>query len=158
MDILDEEVLALWKSLNQNGVKYLMVGGVATNLHGYTRLTADLDLWIEDTLENRKNLRTTLNEIGLGDFEALETTQLIPGWTSISFGSGMELDIMTELAGFPAGEFNKCYKQAPLARIENIPIKFLHINHLIANKKAAARPKDIIDIEELEKIQNNLNL
>ena len=34
-----------------------MIGGFATNLHGYQRFTGDMDVWIEDTSENRKNLR-----------------------------------------------------------------------------------------------------
>ena len=42
---------------------------------------------------------------------------------------------------------------AKIATIENIKIPFLHINHLIANKKAVNRPKDQIDVIELEKIK-----
>lgn len=72
-----------------------MVDGFATNLHGFHRTTADIDIWIKDDFNNRENLRKSSNEIGLGDFEAIETTELIPGWTSINLDSGFELDIMT---------------------------------------------------------------
>jgi len=37
--------------------------------------------------------------------------------------------------------------------IDGLKIPFLHINHLIANKKAINRPKDKIDVEQLEKIK-----
>ena len=37
-----------------------MIGGFAINLHGYNRSTKDIDIWIEDTLENRKRLRKAL--------------------------------------------------------------------------------------------------
>jgi hypothetical protein len=155
MDLLDDEILALWRTLNANAVQYIMVGGIAANLHGYNRFTADIDIWIKDSLDNRKRLRETLDQIGLGDFEALETTQLIPGWTSIGFSSGMELDIMTELAGFASKDFDTCYSSAPIANINGIEFRFMNIDHLITNKKAAARTKDIIDIEELEKIKKS---
>ena len=39
MDIFDEDLLAFWRTLNNRGVKYIMVGGVATNLYGYQRTT-----------------------------------------------------------------------------------------------------------------------
>jgi len=57
MDILDDELLKFWRSLNEKHVRYIMVGGFATRFHGFNRTTDDLDLWLDDTLENRKNLR-----------------------------------------------------------------------------------------------------
>jgi hypothetical protein len=53
MDIFDEEILKFWKALFEEKVKYIMVGGYATNLHGFQRFTADMDIWINDTAENR---------------------------------------------------------------------------------------------------------
>jgi len=155
MDILDDEILNLWKLLYKYNVKYIMVGGFATNLHGFSRTTADMDLWIKDTSENRKQLKLVLNELELGEFENIETMQFLPGWTALMLGSGFELDIMTELKGFTSANFDECYDLSPTALIENIPIKFLHINKLIEEKKAAGRPKDLLDIIELEKILKN---
>jgi hypothetical protein len=39
-----------------------MVGGVATNLHGFQRTTDDIDVWIEDTVDNRNRLRVAMRE------------------------------------------------------------------------------------------------
>ena len=152
MDLLDDEILRFWKALHKYNTLYILIGGFATNLHGFSRVTADMDLWIKDTLQNRQNLRAALKEIDLGDFEEIETTQFIPGFTSILFRSNFELDIMTSIKGFEQVKFDDCYAIAPTAIIENIPLKFLHIKHLIEAKKAAGRPKDLIDVEELEKI------
>lgn len=79
---------------------------------------------------------------------------MAPGFTSISLNSGFELDIMTYMKGLDQSQFDECFKISPIAEIENIPVKFLHINQLIAAKKASGRPKDLIDVEELEKIKN----
>lgn len=53
MDIFDEEIIKFWKSLQDNAVRYIMVGGFATNIHGYQRYTGDMDIWIEDSQMNR---------------------------------------------------------------------------------------------------------
>ena len=41
MDFLDDEIISFWKALDENHVKSILVGGFATNLHGYNRITAD---------------------------------------------------------------------------------------------------------------------
>jgi hypothetical protein len=153
VDILDDEILRLWSLLNKNKTIYLMVGGFATTLHGFNRNTEDIDIWIKDTIENRVSLRNTLNELRVGDFESIETTQFIPGYKSIVLNSGFELDIMSSLQGFEQIKFDDCYRIAPTAVIEEIPVKFLHIYHLIEAKRASGRTKDLLDIEELEKIR-----
>lgn len=153
MDIYDEEILNLWKLLNQNEVKFIVVGGFAVNMHGISRFTADLDIWIKDTSENRKSLRKSLFQAKMGDIEAIATTQFIPGWTSLNLPSGFELDIMTFLKGFAQERFDECYNQATVADVHGVPVRFFHINQLIEAKKAVARPQDILDAEELEKIR-----
>jgi hypothetical protein len=153
MDILDDEILNLWRLLSKHQTKYIMVGGFATTLHGFNRATADLDLWIKDTSENRVSLRLVLKELGIGDFESIETTQFVPGYTSVLLNSGFELDIMTSLKGFDQLRFDECYAIAPEAVVEDVHVKFMHINQLIEAKKASGRMKDLMDIEELEKIK-----
>lgn len=157
MDILDDEILNLWTLLKKHNTLYLMVGGFASALHGFNRATQDIDIWIKDSIENRKALRAALKELGIGDFAGIETTQFVSGFTSILLNSGFELDIMTSLKGFEQIQFDECYNIAPTALIDNIPVKFLHINQLIEAKRASGRPKDLIDVEELEKIRKLTN-
>jgi hypothetical protein len=73
--------------------------------------------------------------------------------------SGFELDIMTYISGFNKDSFDNCNKMAVEADVFNIPLKFLHLHHLLDSKKISNRQKNIIDVDELEKIkqykQNN---
>jgi hypothetical protein len=62
MDVYNEEVLAFWRAFNNQEVKYIMVGGFATNLHGYQRTTEDIDILLDDTLANRKKFRKVFDE------------------------------------------------------------------------------------------------
>jgi hypothetical protein len=153
MDILDEGLLRFWKTLNDNGVKYIMVGGFATRFHGFNRSTDDLDIWLYDTLDNRKQLRSAFRELGYGDFQSFETMQFVPGWTSFYVENAIELDIMTSMKGIEDLSFLECLEIASVADLEGIVVPFLNINQLIDNKKAVNRPKDQIDVIALEKIR-----
>ena len=156
MDVLDEELISFWRKLNDNHVRYIMVGGLATRFHGYNRTTDDLDLWLEDTLTNRQNFRKALKEQEYGDFPSIETMKFVPGWTSF-YAAGIVLDIMTEMKGLEDISFNGCFDLAPVADLNGVPVKFLHINHLLQNKKAVNRPKDQVDVIYLEKIKQLLD-
>lgn len=151
MDILGTELLALWRALNRNHVRYLMIGGFAVNMHGYTRSTKDVDVWLEDTPENRRRLRQSLHELGYGDFEAIETMVFLPGWTTLYLG-GVELDLMTAVKGLENIGFDSCYQLASHADLDGVMVPFLHINHLISAKAATGRLQDLADIEQLKKI------
>lgn len=153
MDVFDEELFHFWKLASEFDLKYIMIGGVATNLHGYQRTTEDIDIWIEDSLVNRKILRAVFKEYGLGDIKEIEEMQFITGWTYFHLNNGIRLDIMTSVKGLEASDFEMYLKSASIATIYDVNIPFLHINHLISSKKAANRPKDQVDLIELEKIK-----
>lgn len=129
-----------------------MVGGYATNLHGYQRFTGDLDIWIEDSLENRQHLRDAFIDCEMGDYPMLEYMQFIPGWTDFHLNNGLRLDILIDMKGLEGYTFKECLELASVADIENVNVPFLHINQLIENKKIVNRPKDQIDVQALEHI------
>lgn len=153
MDLFDEEILNFWRALQQQNVLYIMVGGYATNLHGYQRFTGDIDIWIKDTLANRQNLRRAFTDCGMGDYPMVEYMQFIPGWTDFRLNNGLRLDILIEMKGLEGYTFEECLQMASVADIENVNIPFLHLNQLIANKKVINRPKDQADVIALEQIR-----
>ena len=152
MDIFDEEILKFWKALQDNNVQYIMVGGYATNLHGYQRFTGDLDIWLKDTLNNRQLLRKAFKDCEMGDYPMVEYMQFIPGWTDFHLNNGLRLDILIDMKGLERYTFDECLEMASVADIENVNVPFLHINRLIENKKIVNRPKDQIDVQALEQI------
>lgn len=153
MDIYNDSLLLFWQVLNKNQVSYIMVGGFAVNMHGYMRATKDADMWIKDSVENRQNLRKSFIELGYGDYESLETMQFVPGWSEFYIGDGIVLDLMTGMKGLEGYSFEQCLQMASIADLNGILVPFLHINQLLANKKAVFRPKDQLDVIELEKIK-----
>jgi hypothetical protein len=156
MDLLDESLLKFWQVLNNNSVRYIMVGGFAVRFNGFNRNTEDIDMWLDDTLENRKKLRKSFRDLDYGDFASIESMKFIPGWTNFYISFGVELDVMTSMKGLENYSFDECLKQAVIADLDGVKVPFLHINHLLTNKKAVNRPKDQLDVMELEKIKKYL--
>jgi len=153
MDVFNEYILDFGRACQTARLRYIMVGGFAINLHGYQRVTDDMDILIEDNLENRKSLREAFKIADIGDFEPLERLEFIPGWTYFHLNNGFRLDVMTNVKGLEMLSFQDLYKNAVEVQIKDIKVRFLNINHLIASKKAANRPEDQIDVIYLEKIK-----
>jgi hypothetical protein len=152
---MNEQIISIWNSFFENKVKYITIGGFAVNIYGYNRNTGDIDIYLEDTIENRINLRKALKSINLGDFETIETMQFIPGWTDFSLSYGLRLDIMTTVKGLEDKSFSSLLDDATIVMIDETPVYFIDYDNLIIAKKAANRPKDLLDIEELDKINND---
>ncbi|MGB3008340.1 MAG: hypothetical protein WBC06_17625 [Chitinophagaceae bacterium] len=55
-DIFQEDFRDFLKTLNNQEVKYIMVGGMAVILHGHARVIGDMDIWVECTKENYQKL------------------------------------------------------------------------------------------------------
>lgn len=151
------EIVNIWQKLKENNVRYLTIGGLAVNIYGYTRNTGDVDLLIDDTIENRKNLRKAFAAIGIGDFIEIETMQFVPGFTDFTISYDLRLDIMTSIKGLENENFNTLLENATIIFLKETPVYFLDYDSLIIAKKATNRLKDQLDIEELEKLKRNKN-
>jgi hypothetical protein len=133
---------------NKCDVKYILVGGYSVILHGYTRTTGDMDLWVERTPENYKSIKTAFLHFGMPVFDMTEDAFLNNAAMDVfSFGRPpYSIDIMVEVKGM---NFAYCYKNSKHIDVEGITIRTIIINDLIKAKKASGRPKDLDDLENL---------
>ena len=155
MGISRGDVTELFRSLNQHHVQCLLVGGMATALHGYVRSTEDLDLWIRVGEANKTNLIVALLENDVAGAELLKGVPLLFGWSSVVAGKrGFTLDMGHALKAFSDADFDACYARALDASFDGIPFKVIHLNDLITEKQATGRLKDLSDVEELTKLRN----
>mgnify|MGYP001438169338 FL=1 len=158
MDIYNQEFLRLISCLEAFGVKYLIIGGFAVNKYGFKRSTGDIDFFIKDDKDNRKSLIDALEAAGYGRFEELMEASIIAGYCEIIMDNGLYADLMTEVPGLAGANFEKYYKNASVEMLGDIPVRFIHYIDLLQSKKAAGRNKDLIDIDELEKINRKKNI
>lgn len=138
------------RSLGSHEVEFLLVGGYAVSLHGFPRNTADLDLWIRPTPANADRVMAALRAFGFTPGPAEREALLTPG-RMLRLGYP---PVRIELLNAPSGvEFASCRSRAVELCIDGIEIPVLSIDDLIVNKRAAGRPKDLIDVLELERLR-----
>lgn len=157
MDISSDDVQHLFESFEKYQLKYLLIGGMAGAFYGHTRTTQDMDIWIKDTAENRAALIQSLKENLVEGAQYLINTQFVFGYTEVPFGkNGFSLDLGGQTKAFSQADFDACYAKAITGDLDGTPIKVILLADLIHEKKATARPKDVGDLVELEKIQREL--
>lgn len=146
------EMLQLLSVFQKHKVDYLIVGGFAVNRYGYNRTTGDLDIYLRDTKQNRKNLIEAIDEMGYGRYDMLIDTPIIAGYCEVLMDDGMYADLMTDIPGLNKENYDEYLNMATVDVVQGFEIKFLHYNHLLENKKATNRIKDQLDVQELERI------
>ncbi len=133
-----------------------MVGGGAVNFHGYQRHSADVDFWIDATEVNFKALVQVFNGMGYEIQDLPESVKKQEQNISVKFSpTDLNLELITS---FPIGlSFEEAYQQAEtviLDKEKKLIWKVLSLNHLIDSKLKSGRPKDLLDIQELKRINN----
>ena len=149
--MLNEDYKEMLQILLNNKVKFLIVGAYAMGVHGYPRATGDFDIWVENSLENSKNIYRSLSEFGVPLSEILEDTFTKKG---IIFQIGVaprRIDIITYIDGV---NFEEAYKTKETIKLENLPLPFLSKENLIKNKQSTGREKDKLDIKYLKEDKN----
>lgn len=100
MDAIDD-ALRVIQSLNDAGVDYVVVGGVAINLHGLVRATEDLDLFVRPDRDNIERLRRALRAVWSDpDIEQITAEDLCGDYPAVRYGppeGTLSLDILTRL-------------------------------------------------------------
>ena len=136
-------------SLNTNNVRYILVGGYSVVLHGYPRTTGDMDIWVERTAENYLKIKKAFEQFGMPVFDMTEANFLHhPAWDVFTFGiPPVAIDIMIGVEGF---DFQEIYERSVIFKDEDLEIRAIHKNDLIALKKKAGRSKDLDDLENLK--------
>ncbi len=134
------------KLLNAHKVKYLVIGGYAVGYHGYPRATADMDIWIAMHPQNASKLVAVLKEFGfrIPDLSAelfLKENQIIRMGVP-----PVRLEITTSISGV---QFDECYRERVVAKVDGVQINLIGLKHLKINKKASGRYKDLDDLENL---------
>lgn len=152
MNTLSDEIIQFWKTLEDYKLRYIVAGDFACVFHGARYHTGILELWIDDTSDNRERLADAFNGMFEEDYSSFKTMEFVCGWNSFRFISGFDIEIVTGIKGFEKEHFNECLGAAPVAHIFGVPVRFLDLDHLIASKQAAGSRKDLIQIDEIKRV------
>lgn len=150
---------ALLHRLSEGGVDYVVVGGVAVAVQGYGRATKDLDITYatdpanlealgEVLIAAEARLRGVPEDVPfIPDGRTLKRTQIL---TLDTVDGG--LDLLVDPSGAPP--YDAMRRRADLIEFEDILVRIVGLEDLLAMKRAAGRAQDLADVEALEAAQS----
>ena len=148
----------LIRTLSQQRVEFIVVGGVAATGHGSARLTHDLDLVYRRTSENISRL---VHAVALLEPYLRGAAPGLPfSWSEETVAKGLNftlvtslgaLDLLGEITG--GGTYDDILPHSIKLKLHGTECFCLGLEYLIRVKRAAGRPKDFEAIAELEAIQ-----
>ncbi|PKO02449.1 MAG: hypothetical protein CVU43_08000 [Chloroflexi bacterium HGW-Chloroflexi-5] len=145
--MFNQDFKEFFESLNNNHVRYLVVGGYAVAFHGHPRYTKDIDIWVERSRENSRALILAIEQFGMGSLGLMEEDFLLPDQV-IQLGCPPDrIDILVSITGV---DFSECYPNRLEVILNDVKINFIDLEHLKQNKKASGRLQDLADLKKLE--------
>lgn len=148
INLFNDDFKDFINALNTFEVEYILIGGYSVILHGYSRTTGDLDIWVNKTEVNYRKMEKAFNLFGI-PADAIGINRFLNHneYDVFSFGrSPVSIDIVTEIQGV---EFEEAYKAVEKIDVQGLEVNLIHINHLKQTKKATGRFKDLDDLQNL---------
>jgi hypothetical protein len=146
---LNPDFLDVLEAFVRTDVEFLVVGAHALAVHGIPRATGDLDLWVRPSDSNAKRVEAALLVFGaplqLHGVSADDFSR--PGAVYQIGLPPRRIDILTQISGV---DFDEGLASRVTVSVRGLPVGFLGREALLANKRAAGRDKDLLDVKMLE--------
>jgi predicted nucleotidyltransferase len=148
--MLNKHFREFLKLLIDNQIRFVVVGGYAVGIHGFPRYTGDMNVFVAFDAENAAGLKRVFELFGFGDLGLSESDFRQPDSV---IEIGREPAKIQVLTGIDGVEFADAYANRIDIDLDGLRVPFLGFEDLLKNKRASARSKDLIDVEELERIK-----
>jgi hypothetical protein len=149
---------ALLKRLVAHGVDFVVIGGIAMVAHGSARITRDLDICYATDAANLEALGAALLELGASLRGIEDDVPLVPDARTLRRTTILTLDTShgpIDLLVRPAGspDYESLRARAERAILDDVAILIASLDDLESMKRVCNRPKDKLDLEEIEVIR-----
>ena len=135
-------------ALSAERAEFLVVGAYALAAHGLPRATKDLDIWVGRSGDNPQRVYRALANFG-APLDHLSPSDLAAADTVLQIGvEPNRVDLVTSIDGV---DFGEAWAGRSDLAIAGLTVPVLSREHLIRNKRAVARPQDLVDVEWLER-------
>lgn len=145
--MLNRDFREILSAFSDAQVEYLLVGAYALAAHGLVRATGDIDLWIRATPTNADRVYEALIAFG-APADRVSKDDFVEPETVVQLGvTPVRVDILTSITGV---DFEEAWSQRLIVELDGVEVPVISRAHLIANKRAADREQDRIDLKLLE--------
>jgi hypothetical protein len=145
---MSPDYLDIVRALSDADARFIIAGAYAVNLYVDPRATGYLDIRVEPSAENAGRVLRALNDFGAPLAGVSESDFAKPGVTFQIGVVPLRIDILTEISRV---SFDEAWNGRTMHSFGPFTIPFLGKQTLIQNKRATARPKDLTDLDSLEK-------
>ena len=133
-------------SLIAHGVEFVIVGAYALAFHGAPRFTGDLDVLVRPTIENASRLLAAVRAFGFPVTE-LQPDHIVSAERILQMGvEPVQIHVMSAISGV---SWDEAWRSRDIGTCGSHQVGFLGRETFLRNKRAAARPKDLADIDAL---------
>lgn len=143
----------IFRSFQKHKVKYVIIGGIASTLHGVPRATFDLDILIEAAPDNARRLLDALLDSGLGTASLTNAEDILTHEITV-FKDRVRIDVQTSTPGV---SFQDAWNRRQIMNYHGQEFFVLSKDDLIASKRAAGREVDLEDVRLLELAEDKEN-
>jgi hypothetical protein len=145
--LLNPDFRDMLSALRAEHVEFLIVGSYAVAAHGRSRATQDIDIWVRPSEDNARRVMRALLRFGAPTTH-LSAADFLSDDLVFQMGAPpWRIDILTSI---DAVTFDEAWLDRQELLVEDLPLPVLSRRHLIVNKKAVGRAKDLADVEHLE--------
>lgn len=146
--MLSRDFKDMLSALSEAKAEYLLVGAYALSAHGLVRATADIDLWVRPTAENAARVCEALIRFG-APAEQFTVEDFTRPNRVVQLGvPPIRIDLLTAISGV---SFDEAWESRMPVEMDGLSVPVLGRDQLIANKRASGRPKDLLDLQWLER-------
>lgn len=137
----------LLQLLNEFEVEYLIVGGFAVMKYGEPRYTKDLDVWVHNSARNSLRVVGALNKFGAPlEHDGITAQTFTEKQVVYQIGiAPVRIDILTEITGV---EFPSAWRKRVASTFFGVPVHFISLDDIMANKQALGRAIDVRDLKQ----------
>ncbi|MBW2000247.1 MAG: hypothetical protein JRJ29_20095 [Deltaproteobacteria bacterium] len=154
----------VFREFSSKGVRYLVVGGIATNIYGYVRMTVDLDIMVDLSEENLSRVISGMEKLGYLPRAPVEPLDLVSkekrerwvkekGAVVFTFVHKEKPYRQVDVFLSNPVAFDEAYGRRRDMQIGDAKLSLISMDDLIALKQAVGRPRDLEDVHHLKKIR-----
>jgi|SRR5437879_3702386 len=159
----------LLKAMEDKGIRYVVVGGVAVVLHGFVRATMDLDLVVSLDADNTGRFLQLVKELGYRPKMPIPLEQFADpakrrewietkGMRVFSLHHSMRVPELVDVFTSEPIPFDELQARRVRVPVEGISVSIASRRDLKVLKRAAGRPQDLQDIAALDELERQQKL